>query len=78
MGWGWGLVERTDALHPLGMVIVAIATVTRVARGCVHAHTALAHPISEELTLVHICGKEGSETSHPKIGKGREAGVAGK
>lgn len=40
------------------MIVVAVAAVTRVARGCVHAHAALAHLISEELALVQVCGKD--------------------
>lgn len=58
MGNGGG-GARTDALQSLGIVVVAVATITRVAWGSVHAHATFAHLVSEELALVHICGKDG-------------------
>lgn len=57
---------HTDTLQPLGMVVVAIATVTRVAWGRVHAHTTFAHLVSEQLALVHICGKDGKRLANTK------------
>lgn len=62
----------TDALQSLGVIVVAIAAITRVAWGCVHAHTALAHLISEELALVHVCGKDDQRHApHQRWGRPR-------
>lgn len=54
------------------MIVVAVAAITRVARGCVHAHAALAHLISEELALVHVWGKDDQRhATHQRWGRAR-------
>lgn len=73
-----GSGARTDTLQSLGMVVVAVATVTRVAWGCVHAHTTFAHLVSEQLALIHICGKDGERRGTTRRdGCGSECGVGG-
>lgn len=56
---------RTDTLQSLGEVVVAVATVTGVAWGRVHAHTMSAHLTSEQLALIHICGRDGQRRTPP-------------
>lgn len=65
---------HTNALQPLCMVVVAIAAITRVAWGCVHAHAALAHLVSEELAFVHICGMGGERWGQVRVWGGLHEG----
>lgn len=53
------------------MVVVAVAAITRVAWGRVHAHATLAHLVSEELALVHVCGKDGQRRAPHQAREGR-------
>lgn len=53
------------------MVVVAVAAITRVAWGRVHAHAALAHLVSEKLALVHVCGKDGQRRAPHQAREGR-------
>lgn len=43
-----------NALQPLCVIVEAVAAIARVAWCGVHAHSALAHLVLEELAFVHV------------------------